>query len=107
MINGKDIGMRPNMKHCILVKWNKEIKDKNAMADTVKSVFDKLLSIQGIHEIKYRKNCIDRENRFDLLISIDMDKAVLSVYDTSAPHVEWKEKYGKFVEKKAIFDFEE
>jgi hypothetical protein len=36
-----------------------------------------------------------------------MDKAILPVYDASAPHHEWKEKYGKFVENKAIFDFEE
>ena len=95
------------MKHCILVKWNNEIKDKNAMVSSVKNVFDKLLNIEGIYGVEYRKNCIDRDNRFDLLISIDMDKAVLPIYDTSAPHIEWKEKYGKFVEKKAIFDFEE
>ena len=95
------------MKHCILVKWNNEIKDKHAFVETVKSVFDKLLSMEGIHGIEYRENCIERENRYDLLISIDMDKAVLPIYDKSAPHLEWKEKYGKFVEKKAIFDFED
>ena len=95
------------MKHCILVKWNNEIKDKHEFVKTVKSVFDKLLEIEGIRGVEYRENCIARENRYDLLISIDMDKEVLPVYDTSAPHLEWKEKYGKFVEKKAIFDFEE
>ena len=95
------------MKHCILVKWNKEVLDKHEFIKTVKSVFDKLLKIDGIHEVTYRENCIDRANRYDLLISIDMDKAVLPVYDTSAPHLEWKEKYGKYVENKAIFDFEE
>ena len=95
------------MKHCILVKWTNEIKDKHEFAKTVKSVFDQLLEIKGIHSVEYRENCIARENRYDLLISINMDKEVLPVYDTSAPHLEWKEKYGKFVEKKAIFDFEE
>jgi len=95
------------MKHCILVKWNKEIKDKHELAKTVKTVFDKLLEMEGIHKVEYRENCIDRANRYDLLICIDMDKEVLPVYDGSAPHLEWKEKYGKFAENKAIFDFEE
>lgn len=95
------------MKHCILVKWNKEVKDKNELAKTVKNVFDKLLTIEGIHKVEYHENCVDRVNRYDLLICIDMDKAVLPVYDGSAPHLEWKEKYGKFAENKAIFDFEE
>ena len=95
------------MKHCILVKWNNEIKDKRGILKDVKLVFDKLLTINGIREIQYLENCIDRVNRYDLMISIDMEKEVLPVYDASAPHHEWKEKYGKFVENKAIFDFEE
>ena len=95
------------MKHCILVKWNNKVEDKNKLVNEVKTVFDKLLKIDGIHRIVYRENCVERANRFDLFITIEMDKDVLPVYDTSAPHLEWKEKYGKFVENKAIFDFEE
>jgi len=95
------------MKHCILVKWNNKVEDKNKLVNEVKTVFDKLLKIDGIHRIVYRENCVKRANRFDLFITIEMDKDVLPVYDTSAPHLEWKEKYGKFVENKAIFDFEE
>ena len=95
------------MKHCILIKWNKEVTSKIAMLGNVKNVFDKLLVIEGIHKVEYKENCIDRSNRFDLLVEIDMDKEVLPIYDKSVPHLEWKEKYGKFVENKAIFDFEE
>ena len=95
------------MKHCILIKWNREAEDKNEMLGKVKNVFDQLLIIDGIHKVEYRQNCIDRANRFDLLVEIDMDKEVLPIYDKSVPHLEWKEKYGKFVENKAIFDFEE
>lgn len=95
------------MKHCILVKWNGLIKDKHDIAKEVKNIFDQLLDIDGIHGVSYRENCIDRANRYDLLICIDLDKEVLPVYDESNPHHEWKEKYGKFVENKAIFDFEE
>ena len=95
------------MKHCILIKWNKEVTSKTAMIENVKNVFDKLLVIEGIHKVEYKQNCIDRANRFDLFVEIDMDKEVLPVYDESAPHREWKEKYGKFLENKAIFDFED
>ena len=77
------------------------------MIENVKNVFDKLLVIEGIHKVEYKQNCIDRANRFDLFVEIDMDKEVLPVYDESAPHREWKEKYGKFLENKAIFDFED
>jgi hypothetical protein len=103
---GKALG-RGIMKHCILVKWSEEIADKHEIVNKVKIIFDKLLEIKGIHKVKYVENCIDRSNRFDLLIRIDMDKEVLPIYDVSSPHLEWKEKYGKFAEKKAIFDFEE
>ena len=95
------------MNHCILVKWNSEVKDKHNFTKFVKSVFDKLFKIEGIRGVEYRENCVDRENRYDLLICIKMDREILSIYDASEPHHEWKEKYGKFVEKKAIFDFEE
>ena len=97
------------MKHCILVKWNNfvDFDRKNEIADEVQSLFLNLLKIQGIHEVKIHKNVIDRSNRFDLMILIEMDKEILSVYDDSETHHEWKEKYGKFVENKAIFDFEE
>ena len=63
--------------------------------------------MSGIHDVISRENCVDRDNRYDFLICIEMDESILPIYDASAPHHEWKEKYGKFVENKAIFDFEE
>jgi len=95
------------MKHCILVKWNKEVSNKHELVESVKTIFDKLLEIDGIHRVVYHENCVDRDNRFDLFITIEMDKDVLPVYDASAPHHEWKEKYGKYVENKVIFDYQE
>ena len=95
------------MKHIILVKWKNELENKRELNEKAKAVFDKLVQIDGIHFVEYRENCVDRSNRFDLMIMINMDKAVLPVYDVSAPHLEWKEKFGKFLENKAIFDYEE
>ena len=95
------------MKHCILVKWNKSVSDKHALVEEVKLVFNKLLEVDGIKHISYHEGCVEKENRFDLFITIEMDKSVLPVYDESAAHHEWKEKYGKYVENKVIFDYEE
>ena len=92
------------MKHCILVKWNKEVDDKKQLVNEVKTVFDKLLKIEGIQRVVYHENCTEKANRFDLMICIYMEKEILPVYDASSPHLEWKEKYGKYVENKAIFD---
>ena len=95
------------MKHIILVKWNKAVVDKNEIAKNAATIFKPLLKIKGINDVKLYQNVIERSNRYDLMICIEMDKSVLTIYDDSEPHHEWKEKYGKFVENKAIFDFEE
>ena len=52
------------------------------------------------------RNCIDRENRYDLAIIIDMDKAALPAWDASELHREWKSGFGSYLAAKAIFDFE-
>ena len=94
------------IKHHILVKWNALVSDKKAILPEIHSIFNKLLVYPQIHAVKYIENVIDRPNRFDLLICIEMDKEFLANYDSSEPHHEWKEKFGKFVENKAIFDSE-
>ena len=95
------------MKHVILVKWNETVLDKESIFIEAKNIFEKLLNIEGIKSVKLHKNVINRTNRFDLMIVIEMNKEILPVYDESQPHKEWKEKFGKYVENKAIFDFEE
>ena len=95
------------MKHVILVKWNQSVTDKDLMKVEAEKIFRKLLLIDGIRDVKLHKNVVDRNNRFDLMIMIEMDKEVLPIYDESEPHKEWKEKFGKYTENKAIFDFED
>lgn len=92
------------MKHNIIVKWKD--KETNERLDQIKAIFNELLSIPGIHEVTYKTNCIDRVNRFDLMITIDMDEDVLADYDASDPHHQWKEEFGPLIEKKAIFDYQ-
>ena len=95
------------MKHVILVKWNALVSDKNAIKTEVEKIFEQLLKFEPIHDVKIHQNVIDRANRYDLMIVIEMAKEFLPVYDESEQHKEWKQKFGKFVENKAIFDFED
>ncbi len=96
------------MKHDILVKYRPEIgKDRKAeLIPEITELFGHLTEIEGIHGVKIYPNIVDRENRYDLLIEIDMEREALEVYDASVWHKQWKEQYGGLLEKKAIFDHE-
>ncbi|MDO5445508.1 MAG: Dabb family protein [Eubacteriales bacterium] len=96
------------MRHHILAKYNQEVKpeQKDQLADDILHLFENTKSIPGIHQVEVHKNCINRENRYDILIVIEMDQAALEEYDRCEWHKQWKEEYGKLLEKKAIFDCE-
>lgn len=94
------------MKHYIIAKL-KEGVDKYALVDPVTEIFKKTLAIPGIHGVKVKPCCIDRPNRYDLMIEIEMDKEALPAYDASEPHHQWKEQYGDLLVAKTIFDSED
>lgn len=94
------------INHYIIVKWNNLLENKDSIVEEVKRIFDKTLSIDGVHKVEVLKNVINRENRFDLMIKIEMEKEALDLYDKSEPHKEWKEKFNKFILSKTIFDSE-
>lgn len=91
------------MKHFIIVKFCKGT-DIKALEHPVRSIFEETLSIEGIHGIDIRLSNSDRDNRYDMMIIMDMDKEALPAYDVSEPHLRWKSEYGDLIEKKAIFD---
>lgn len=107
MISGKDTGTRHKMKHYILVKWNSKFRENEQNMQEIRDIFSKTLNIEGVHKVEIIKNVINRENRYDLLIRLDMNKESLTLYDISEPHKEWKEKFSSFIDSKAIFDSEE
>ena len=94
------------MKHDILVKYKGDVtKDqKAALIPEIQELFDHTTEIPGIHGVWLYPNVIDRENRYDLLIEIDMERESLDAYDHSIWHQQWKDQYSSFLEKKAIFD---
>jgi len=93
------------MKHHIIVKFT-EGTDTAALLEPVRAIFEQTLSIPGVHGVELKSSCVDRPNRFDLMIVLDMDKEALPAYDASAPHAQWKQEYGPITAKKAIFDCE-
>ena len=96
------------MKHYILAKFLPEItkEQKTAMLPDIAELFSHLIWMDGINNVDVYPNCVDRDNRYDLMIEIDMEKEALPLYDGCIWHKLWKEKYGDLLEKKAIFDRE-
>ncbi len=91
------------VKHYIIAKWNEGV-NKQAMLAPVKEIFDRTLEIPGIRAVRVIPCCVDRPNRYDLMIEIEMDPEALPAYDASQPHKEWKERFGSLLFAKTIFD---
>lgn len=92
------------MKHCILVKFKSSFNLDNEL-DNIKRIFNSI-NINGIKNIDYKLNCVNKDNRYDLMIIIDMDKDALDEYINCKEHHKWKDVYSDYIEKKAIIDFE-
>ena len=45
------------------------------------AIFEETLQIPGIYGVKVKPCCIDRPNRYDIMIEIEMDKEALPAYD--------------------------
>lgn len=94
------------MKHCILAKWKETVLDKTALLTQVRDLYGAADTIPGAYGVTVYPCCIDRPNRYDLMIVLDMDREALPNWDASDIHHRWKDEYGGLLEKKAIFDYE-
>ena len=94
------------MKHYIIAKLHDSSKREELVAP-VQALFDRTLSIPGIHKVTVKPCCVDRANRYDLMIVIEMDPSALEAYDQCEPHKEWKQAYGSLLKEKTIFDSED
>ncbi len=97
------------MNHLMLAKFKSEYsKDEiSEMFKDIKAIYDNARSIDGVHDVIYHRNCIDRPNRYDISVNIVMEKESLILWDKCEWHKEWKEKYGHMLESKCIFDYED
>ncbi len=95
------------MKHCILAKYTAEAYPRRAeLLPRVREIFSAAESIPGVTGAEVFPNCVDRDNRYDVLVVLEMERGALASYDASVMHRRWKDEFGPLLEKKAIFDFE-
>ncbi|MBQ6322993.1 MAG: Dabb family protein [Lachnospiraceae bacterium] len=91
------------MKHYIIAKF-KEGVEKEKLTAPITEIFEGTLTIPGVHGVQVKPCCINRPNRYDIMIEIDMDPDALTQYDACEAHKKWKSEYGDLLEKKTIFD---
>ena len=96
------------MKHYIIVKFKSEVtrEQQSKMLPDIAALFGHLIWVDGITNVDICQNCVERDNRYDLMIEIEMEKDALENYDNCIWHKLWKEKYGKLLAQKTIFDRE-
>lgn len=92
------------MIHYIICKW----QDRNVVTEDIYAQIGDLFSgvhcIEGVQKAEIIRCCIDRDNRYDLMIRVHMNKEALPAWDASLIHRTWKERFGSLIEKKTIFD---
>ncbi|MCQ2611415.1 MAG: hypothetical protein MJ169_06650 [Treponema sp.] len=94
------------MKHHIIVKFKKEAPELSQMLPRIQQIFSGVLKVSGVSSYELIPNCIDRSNRYNLMIVITMDKNALESYDACDAHHQWKDEFTALIESKAIFDCE-
>lgn len=95
------------MKHMIIVKANANAPSREEFIAAAQAAFAPVTAISGVRAVRVRKGLPLAPNRYDFIVEIDMDRESLPAYNESAAHQLWKEKYGGWIESKAIFDCEE
>lgn len=94
------------MKHHIIVKFAENVADKHALVGEIRAMFDGETKPEGVEGYSFIENCIDRPNRYDLMIIVHLPREALGAWDASAVHKRWKSDFGGYVAQKAIFDCE-
>lgn len=94
------------MQHYIIVKFN-EGTNKKELLEPITKIFRETLKIDGVKNVDIFPSCSQRENRYDLMIKMEVTKEGLENYDASSLHKQWKEEFGKYILNKTIFDCED
>ena len=96
------------MKHCILAKYTADAYSRRAeLLPRVREIFSAAADIPGVTGAEVFPNCVDRSNRYDVLIVLEMARDALGAWDASEIHHQWKAQFGGMLASKAIFDYED
>lgn len=91
------------MKHYIIVKFKNNYNYKSEI-NNIYNLFNEAKKIDGVKDITIKSSNSTRENRFDLMIEMELTVEGLQNFDNSEIHSNWKNSYGKHIESKTIFD---
>lgn len=94
------------MLHYILVRYNDRAADREDLRQEIAALFDRALELPGVEEVRLHSAVIESPARYDLMIVMRMQKDALAAFDASSIHREWKERFARYVDAKAIFDCE-
>lgn len=79
---------------------------KKKLINPIKELFQKAMHIKEVIIVDIYESNMDLPNRYDLMIRMDLSKKALEEFDNGEIHKEWKEKFGKYIMSKTIFDCE-
>ena len=91
------------MQHYIIVKFNEKI-EKEEIINPIKELFKRTNQIKKINKVEIFESNMNWPNRYDLMIKMELSQRALNEFDNSDIHKEWKEKFGKYIMSKTIFD---
>ena len=91
------------MQHYIIVKFNENI-EKEEIINPIKELFKRTNQIKEINKVEIFESNMNLPNRYDLMIKMELSPRSLYEFDNSDIHKEWKEKFGKYIMSKTIFD---
>lgn len=92
------------MNHYIIVKFQDNITDRDRLFGEIEELFARSTGIDGVRRVQIHRSSIDLPNRHDMMIHMEMDPQSLPVFDGSEIHKAWKERFGKYLASKTIFD---
>ena len=91
------------MKHYIIAKF-KDRNDTENLLPEIQELFNETLNIPGVESFVIHKSNSTRENRYSIMIEMNLSEEGLNNFDASEVHKKWKATYGDRLESKAIFD---
>ena len=91
------------MKHYIIAKF-KDKTDTEKLLPEITALFQKTLDLDGVENVTIHKSNSTRDNRYSIMIEMELTTEGLEAFDASEVHKEWKATYGDRLESKAIFD---
>ncbi len=91
------------MKHYIIAMF-KDRDDTERLLPEIKELFNETLKIPGVESFVIHKSNSTRENRYSIMIEMNLSEEGLNNFDASEVHKKWKDTYGGRLESKAIFD---